>query len=792
MSGAGQRDGSRVGARRALVVALLATLLAGSGWWAGLWEHWEARSWDVRASLLAQPGVASEDIILVLLDQPSLDWAQQENGLGWPWPRELYGVLTDFVARGQPRAWILDVLYLEPSVYGVSDDERFAAALTDQPAVLAFFASPGQSGTRSAWPETLPVPAMEVAGPAPGGTVQSQGVSVQALYRKLPLALGPGEGWDEGNNSTGGSERLSQVAGLSLPVLPLAEAVTALGNAHATPDPDGIYRRMRPVTLLDALALPSLAVAAYSVGEAPLDAPPLVRDNQLRLGAQSFPLDATGQAILRYRGPVDTYTSFSAAALLQAELRLRQGEPAGLDPAIFNNKYVLFGFSAPGLLDLRPTPVDGVFPGVAVHATLLDNLLSGDLMRPVAPLLTLTLMGLLAAAAAWSLTGRVTASSSAFWGSLWLVSPFVLVFSAYWYGYWLHWMGLQVAVVLAVLSSWLLNYAVEGRQRRFIRSAFQHYLSTEVIEQILREPERLRLGGERKTMTFFFTDLEGFTALSEVLSPEQLTDLLNDYLSAMTDIVQEEGGTLDKFQGDAIMAFWNAPVPVADHARRAVRAAVRCQQRLAELSPQYATRYGRPLFMRIGIHTGVAVVGNMGSHDRFDYTVLGDAVNLAARLEGVNKRYRSGILVSDATRAALVAQAVAVAAEVAQAGQADKTDEAEGVAEAAGVGVAEVAEVAQAGDPDLPLREVGCVAVVGREQPVTLYQPVPTGLSPAQLTHFAAALQQFYQGRFGAALAGFLALADADPVAAAYLRISHGFYRKPPPHWHGVWVLDGK
>lgn len=710
MRRAWQRQWWLEGSRRAVWVALLATALAATGWWAGLWEHWEARSWDARVVALAQPGPATDDIVLVLLDQPSLDWAQRENGLGWPWPRELYGVLTDFVARGQPKAWVLDVLYLEPSVFGVGDDQRFADALAETPSVLAFFASPGQAGTRGSWPEALPLP---------------------------PIERKPGTSAVE-------------AAGLSLPTQPLAEAVTALGNAHAAADPDGIYRRMRPTTVLDSVSLPTLALAAYALGEAATVPTVSVDHHRLSLGTREFPLDAAGHAILRYRGPADTYTSLSAAALLQSELRLRQGEAAALDPAIFTDKYVLFGFSAPGLLDLRPTPVDGAFPGVAVHATLLDNLLSGDLMRPVPPLMALLLMVLLAGMAAWTLTGRVTAASSALWGGAWLIVPVALVFAAYWLGFWLHWMSLQVAVVVAVLSSWLLNYALEGRQRRFVRSAFQHYLSADVIEQILREPERLRLGGERKNMTFFFTDLEGFTALSEVLSPEQLTNLLNDYLSAMTRIVQEEGGTLDKFQGDAIMAFWNAPVSVADHAARAVRAAVRCQQRLAELSPQYAARYGHPLFMRIGVHTGVAVVGNMGSRDRFDYTVLGDAVNLAARLEGVNKRFRSGILVSDATRAALP------------------------------------------DDPALGLREVGCVAVVGREQPVTLYQPVPAGLSSAQLTAFAAALSQFYHGQFGAALAGFLALADHDPVAAAYLRIAHAFQRQPPAGWQGVWVLDGK
>ena len=195
----------------------------------------------------------------------------------------------------------------------------------------------------------------------------------------------------------------------------------------------------------------------------------------------------------------------------------------------------------------------------------------------------------------------------------------------------------------------MIYYTTEGRQKLFIKNAFKQYLSPAVIEELIQHPERLKLGGERRVLSIFFSDLEGFTGISEGLEPEELTALLNEYLSAMTDIIQEEGGTVDKYEGDAIIAFWNAPLLQPDHAERCVRAALRCQEKLAEMRPAFRERIGKDLRMRIGINSGPAVVGNMGSHTRFDYTMLGDAVNLAARLEGINKQFGTYTILSQAT-----------------------------------------------------------------------------------------------------------------------------------------------
>jgi adenylate cyclase len=309
----------------------------------------------------------------------------------------------------------------------------------------------------------------------------------------------------------------------------------------------------------------------------------------------------------------------------------------------------------------------------------------------------------------------------------------------------------EIAVALTVALVFAARYAIEGRQKRQVKNAFSRYLSPVVIEELLRHPELLRLGGERRVLSIFFSDLQGFTTLSEKMEPETLTAFLNFYLSAMTEIIQDEGGTIDKYEGDAIIAFWNAPLEYPDHAMRAVRAALRCQTELQRLMPDFRRWTEGELVMRIGVNSGPAVVGNMGSRTRFDYTMLGDAVNLAARLEGVNKQFGTRVLISEATKGAL--------------GGATAT------------------------------REVARVKVVGRAQPVSVYEPLTDEQLEARrddLATFDKALSHYYRGRFSDALELLRGLADRDPAARAYLARCEPLAANPPEQWDGVWVASEK
>ena len=301
----------------------------------------------------------------------------------------------------------------------------------------------------------------------------------------------------------------------------------------------------------------------------------------------------------------------------------------------------------------------------------------------------------------------------------------------------------------ALVGAVLANYATEGRQKRFIRGAFKQYLSEDVIEQIVQHPERLQLGGEQRTLSILFSDLQGFTTISEGLNPQELTALLNEYLTAMTDIIQDEGGTVDKYEGDAIIAFWNAPLSQGDHAVRAVQTALRCQARLTGLRKDFKARFGCELCMRIGINTGPVVVGNLGSAHRFDYSILGDNANVAARLEGVNKEFGTEILISEACRHQL---------------------------------------------PDgMKVREIARVGVVGRKEPITVFEPLaPGSYEDARLDRFAGALAQYYQGEVAEARAAFQDLAADDVVAARYAAHCREVLDTPPLVWEGVWRMGAK
>jgi adenylate cyclase len=467
------------------------------------------------------------------------------------------------------------------------------------------------------------------------------------------------------------------------------------------------------------------------------------------VGTQTIPLDRPGNAVLRFRGRGGLPEAFSAAAVIQSELRLRDAEKPTLTPETFKDCYVFVGCSAPGLLDLRPTPVNPKCPGVVLHTTFVDNLLTNSFIA-FAPE-RLVILGVLATAlaAAFSLTygGRWWQAGPL--SLVWLAVPLLVGFAAYARGQWWPVVAHEMGAGLALVGALVMNYWAEGRQKAFIKQAFRHYLSGEVIEKILRDPKHLQLGGEKRELTIMFTDLAGFSTFSEKLGPVELTALLNDYLSEMTDIILEEGGTLDKYEGDAIIAFWNAPLEQADHAVRACRAALRCQRRLAEQREVYRQRTGAELRMRVGLNTGEVVVGNMGSHKRFNYTILGDAANLASRLEGANKAFGTEMMVSGSTWRLVAGEFCG--------------------------------------------RQLADLRVVGRKTAVPVYELTgfAADAAPAGWDLFADGLTRFRAGDFAGAKEVFERLPD-DPAAQRYARRCTDFCAHPPASWDGVWSLTEK
>ncbi len=698
-------------------------------WHAGILDRLEYATWNWRVQFFARPSPATGAIKLILLDQQSLDWGRKQNGLSWPWPREVYAPVIDFCTRHGARAVIFDVLFSEPSVYGMADDRALADAISRAPFFVGSLCLHRDANFSTTWPARLPE---------------------RLLFNIANL---------QESIARPSIDKISRLSA-TFPIEEVASSATVLANVVEDPDVDGVFRRANLFRVFDGKAVPSMGFAAFgtqcAINPGGETGPKShahtcqvrLEADRLQVCGKNVPLDDEGKMILRFRGSSGVFQSFSAAAVIESEILARAGGMETIENSgSFKDAYVFFGFSAPGLADIRPTPLSNICPGVEIHATLLDNLLTGDFLRdipPAAVVLSTLLLAVLAAVSIASLAKRVW--HSVLGVALFAPLPAVIGFAAYPLGLWWPVVVQENAVLAAVTGAIVLNYATEGRKKAFIKKAFRHYLSPAVIERILEDPSQLKLGGQRKELSILFSDIEGFSTISEKLDPESLTRLLNLVLSDMTDIILDEGGTLDKYEGDAIIAFWNAPLDQPDHAERACRAALRCQQKIRERQEEYSMNAGAPIRMRIGINTGAVVVGNMGSTRRFDYTVLGDAANLASRLEGANKFFGTRIMVSDQTW--------------------QKTS-----GKFAG-------------------RRLGFIRVVGRAAPVEVFEP--TGLEADTCDkRFDRALACCLEKKWREALDLFESLPE-DPAAKVYADLCRNIVENPGRDWDAIWNLDRK
>lgn len=712
----GQQSSFRVTRQHILLHSFIGIVFALSFWFSGLLNGIEGKTYDLRASLLASRSSFSDSIVLVVVDQQSIDWVSEpENlGIGWPWPRELFAaVIVNCIRRGADTIGF-DVLFTENSNFSLEDDLKLknSMLLAGYFALGSFFPS-NTAGQFTVWPDNIPKP----------------------HYTLL----------DKG----GTADMFPSYAKATFPVTDILTDGIVLSNVQHPADNDGIYRKIHPFVFFDNIPIPSLGLGMYLATNP--DAEIIIEPGRIIIDRHVIPVDSSGAALLNFRNPSGTYRVITAASVIRNELQLLNNEIE--EENIKNDlegKQVLFGYSAPGLHDLRPSPTDGAFSGVEINATILDNFLAGDFIKPVAPAWTAIRVILLTLASTFVLTFLHTQKGQIAVALILPLVPVSLSLLFYKLGYDFKLIPIEMAVMTGTALTIIHRYMVVGRQERFIRHSFKHYLSPVVIDQLMEHPEKLKLGGERKELSLLFSDLEGFTSISEGLGPEELTHLLNDYLTEMTDIILEEQGTVDKFEGDAIIAFWNAPMEVDNHAELSVRAALRCQQRLAQLRPDFLEEYGKILNMRIGINTGPAVVGNMGSSTRFDYTVLGDAVNLASRLEGANKQLGTSTMISESTFRML--------------------------------------------GSNFFCRELAQIRVVGRKDPVRVYEPLSfTGRGPEKdFQTFNKGLYLFYEGRFQEAGGEFMKTADQDRTARLYVEKCRELSGLKQESWDGVWELESK
>ena len=453
--------------------------------------------------------------------------------------------------------------------------------------------------------------------------------------------------------------------------------------------------------------------------------------------------------LIRHLGPAHTFPYVSYHDVINGT--------GGMKPGLFKDQIVLVGRdikaspeAGAAQADLFATPFLGssarLTPGVEIHATLIENALTGAAITHAGPAASLAAVLLLALLALPALVLWRPLRSS-----VWiLMLPGLGLSLSYWLfvaqSTWLPVLAPCLTIVLMYVGMSSVSYLAEQGKVRQIKSAFSKYVAAEVVNRLIDRPDLLRLGGERRQLTLLFADLQGFTTLSEQSSPELVGRFVNTYLTAMTHVIMSHGGTVDKFIGDAVMAFWGAPLDDEQHASHAMQAAIAMQQKLEELQPLFIEMGLGRIIMRLGLHTGPALVGNMGSEDRFNYTAMGDTVNLAARLESVNKIYGTSILLSSDTVAAM--------------------------------------------SEPIGLRLVDRVRVQGKRQAVAVYTPC------SDTTLIAAterASEPYRQGDWQQAQAQWTALHaryPSDTLAPVFLLRIQAFIALPPLAWDGALALD--
>ena len=739
-----------------LLVPLVFGLLHAAGVWPlGLVTQLDLLIDDARLRLSA-PNLLDERIVIVDIDEP----AMQQIGR-WPWGRDRMAALTNELFVRQRAAVVgFDLVFAEadsrsalielerlaaadaslasrlPAWRNALDhDATFARALTGRAAVLGFHFTSDRGAHRSG---SLPQPVFEL----------------RALAGR-PI-------------------RFTEWNGYSSNLDALAKAAPRAGFFNSLPDADGVVRSMPLLAVHAGRYFETLALAMFRAHTGqpqvqlgfprerwlPADYSGL-ESVLLVQGDQRVAVPVDGRAAVRipYRGAGGprggSFRYLSAADLLQG--RVPAGRLAGA--------LVLVGSSAPGLFDIRATPVGRAYPGVEVHANLLSGLLDGRL--PVQPdwsrgfevaqlLVTMLAAALLLAGlrGGHQVLAMLGLSLALVGLNAWLYAARDLVLP-------LAASLVMLALVYAAAMSW--GYLREGRSRRSLKRLFGTYVSPDRVREMARDPERYTMQAENRQLSVMFCDMRNFTQISETLSPLALRELVNRFFSAMTAVIAEHRGTLDKYIGDAIMAFWGAPLDDPLHAERAVRAAMQMVRQLDPLNDALRAQGLPPMGVGIGVNTGLVCVGDMGSDARRSYTVMGDAVNLASRIEALTRHYGVDILVGEATR------------------------------QAAGEAIRWV--------------EVDCVRVKGKQQSVTLFTPLPdaTGSIPSsdeEVRHWELALAAYRLQHWDDAERHLQALRDSHSRFEASalgglqrqlaLRIQHFRLHPPPPGWDGSHSFETK
>lgn len=529
-----------------------------------------------------------------------------------------------------------------------------------------------------------------------------------------------------------------QVKGVTRSLPELEGAAFGVGNINFLPEDDGVNRRSPLLIEFDGELTPSLGMMAamLAMGEQKYE----VGGGEVVIGERHIPVGENHVMWVNFTGPPAGYPRYSFTDVVNGRI----------PPEQLKDKILFLGATAPGIYDMRVTPFHGNTPGVEVHATIADNIISGRFIRQGGSEALLDLVFIiLLGASAYFLTTRLRLYGA-------IPATAILLAAYVWFAYYMfndgHWINIiypTLSAILALLVGGSFRYLVLERSAREMRSMFSSYLSPKLVSRLEKDPDAAKIGGDNKEVTVLFTDIKSFTTFSESHPPQEVVSRLNEYLGAMVQVIEKHDGTIDKFIGDGIMAYWGAPLPQPDHAILALRCITSMAERMHELREKWEKEGVEAFSIRGGIQSGEVVAGNVGfAGKKMEYTVIGDTVNQAARLEGTAKYYGITYLVGENAYKLTAA--------------------------------------------NFRFRELDKIRVVGKHLPVTIYEPQvgPHAMSDGQIADFENALALYRRRAWAAARVAFSALLEQvpnDKPCQIYIDRCTFFAENPPPEeWDGV------
>ncbi len=612
----------------------------------GLTNQFELTSGDWRRKLFTS-STLSDKVVIVEITTESLKKGKKLK-VGWPWPRDTYANMLSVLKKNGAKVAVFDFIFSEQSSYGVADDLAFITAISNfGPVIMVCKFDINKKFDK--WKSYI----KKLSPDEIKRKNSKEKMLADTLYKfSMPV------------KKEKDSIHINEMMHLSIPpyyeYLPV---LTGVGDTQALLDKDGVVRNagllikhqgryfanLSLVTLKSILKFDKIILSKKSMK--------LSKKGKI---IRNIPLNKDGNFPIKFYGPYRKLRRKKKIRTVDAFLlAMEYGNPgtlkkSGFDPTLLKDKIVIFGSTAPGLRDLRPNPFAKQDPGVFIYANMINNILQKDWIFPFENILITALLVLIFSL----LTGLASTKLSIFKGIIVVIGLGVLFFLFsgiifYLFNILIDVAAILLAVALSFIIGIIVNYILENQQKNFIQGAFSQLLAPAILHQLIENPDLLQLGGESKELTIFFSDIQGFTTLSEALgTPEKLVEILNEYLTAMTEIILKYDGYVDKYEGDAIMAFWGAPIDDTEHAWKGCWAALDNQVKMKEMKEKFQAMglLGGELKVRIGLNTGDAVVGMMGSIQKLNYTTIGDPVNLASRLEGANKQYSTLIMISEATR----------------------------------------------------------------------------------------------------------------------------------------------